>query len=65
MQKRRFGLYTVCQTPSSVVRSYVWITRNQTQQFLTSIINIIRYQQQLHVSALYVGHHQGVTLDQV
>jgi len=31
---------------------------------LTSIINIIRYQQQLHVSALHVGHHQVVTLDQ-
>ena len=46
-----------------IVRSYVWITRSQTQQFLTSIINIIRYQQ-LHVSALHVGHHQVVTLDQ-
>ena len=44
-------------------RVYVWITRSQTQQFLTSIINIIRYQQ-LHVSALHVGHHQVVTLDQ-
>ena len=30
---------------------------------LTSIINIIRYQQ-IHVSALHVGHHQVVTLDQ-
>ena len=49
----------------TIVRSYVWITRNQTQQFLTSIINIIRYQQQLHVSALHVGHHQVVTLDLV